>query len=546
MIAAGSSDRGRWKAMPFIALGVAMIIVDATIVNVAIPVIIRDLRISEVGAEWLNSIYSLVFAASLITFGHAGDRWGRRRMFLLGTIVFVMASVVSATASSGGVLIAGRALQGVGGAMILPATLATVNVLFTGKERAVAFAIWGSTIGVFGALGPLLGGLLTTDLSWRWAFLVNLIIGAIIVVGIARFVPETSSRSSRRGFDLAGNAMATLGLACVVFALIEGGTYGWWTQSARLAIGALRWPAGWPSPVPFTCAIGLASLVAFVRRQASRRRRGEAVLVDLSLFRIRSFSAGLSAVFMVSLGEFGILFVLPLFLEGVLRYSALHTGAVLLAVALGTLAAGGLTPELARALGARGVARLGLILEVIGLAGLGAVVGATVDVWAMIPWLAAYGAGLGMASAQLPGVILAEVPMAQSGQASGIQSTNRQVGSAFGIAVLGTIFATQIASSTRSAVLAIAGTSAATAQRVADTIRVSGGTAIHSLARLPHGVALVHAASGAVGEATRLVSLIGAAFIAVGLAATLLLAKTADETPDSYGADNGQYGARAR
>lgn len=129
--------------MPFIALGVDMIIVDATIVNVAVPVIIRDLHISEVGAEWLNSMYSLVFAALLITFGHVADRWGRRRMFLLGTAVFVVASLVSATAVNGAVLIAGRALQGVGGAMILPATLATVNVLFTGKERAVAFAIWG-------------------------------------------------------------------------------------------------------------------------------------------------------------------------------------------------------------------------------------------------------------------------------------------------------------------------------------------------------------------------------------------------------------------
>ena len=291
------SGRRRWAAMPFIALGVAMIIVDATIVNVAVPVIIRDLHISEVGAEWLNSMYSLVFAALLITFGHAGDRWGRRRMFLLGTAVFVVASLVSATAVNGAVLIAGRALQCVGGAMILPATLATVNVLFTGKERPVAFAIWGSTIGVFGALGPLLGGLLTTDVSWRWAFLVNVFIGAIIVVGLVWFVPETSTPSARRGIDLAGNALVTLGFAGVVFALIESGTYGWWTQSARFAIGGFHWPVGWPSPISFICAMGALSLVTFVLREERRRRRGRVVLVDLSLFAIRSFSAGLGAIF---------------------------------------------------------------------------------------------------------------------------------------------------------------------------------------------------------------------------------------------------------
>lgn len=547
MSAGVDSSRRRWRAMPFIALGVAMIIVDATIVNVAVPVIIRDLHLSEVGAEWLNSVYSLVFAALLITFGHAGDRWGRRRMFLLGTAVFVAASLVSATAVDGAMLIAGRALQGVGGAMILPATLATVNALFTGKERAVAFAVWGSTIGVFGALGPLLGGLLTTDVSWRWAFLVNVFIGAIIVVGLVWFVPETSTLSARRGVDLTGNVLVALGFAGVVFALIEGGTYGWWTQSTHFAIGGLHWPVGWPSPIPFICAIGLLSLLTFVLREQRRQRRGRVVLVDLSLFAIRSFSAGLGAIFMVSLGEFGILFVLPLFLEGVLGYSALHTGVVLLAIALGTLVAGGMTPGLARAVGARGVARLGLVFEVVGLVGLGSVISTTVDVWVLVPWLAAYGIGLGMASAQLPGVILSEVPPVQGGQASGIQSTNRQVGSAFGIAVLGTVFATEIGSRTASAVRAIAGVSPATAQHVARIVRASGGAAISPLGRLPHGHALVLAASAAVADATRFVSLIGAAFIAVGLVGTLLLPRAsgsdAEMESDPVGGDRGASSA---
>src|SRR5512143_2656321 len=158
--------------MPFIALGVAMIIVDATIVNVAIPSIIRDLRTTAATAEWVNSIYALVFAALLITLGRLGDMIGRRRLFRIGTVWFVVASVVAATAPSSGILILGRFLQGIGGAMILPATLSTVNSLFRGRERAIAFAIWGSTIGGVAAVGPFLGGLLTTELSWRWAFLI--------------------------------------------------------------------------------------------------------------------------------------------------------------------------------------------------------------------------------------------------------------------------------------------------------------------------------------------------------------------------------------
>lgn len=519
--------------MPFIALGVAMIIVDATIVNVAIPVIIRDLHVSETGSEWLNSVYSLVFAALLITFGNLGDRWGRRRLFLVGTGVFVAASLVSATAVNGAVLILGRGLQGVGGAMILPATLATVNALFSGRERALAFAIWGSTIGVFGALGPLLGGLLTTDVSWRWAFLVNLFIGAIVVAGVLLVVPETAERTRTGGLDVPGNLLAMVGFAAVIFALIEGDTYGWLTARGRIAIGGLQWPAAWPSPIPFIAAIGVVSLTAFVLWERGRLRRGRPVLMDLSLFGVRSFSAGLGAILMVSLGEFGILFILPFFFEGVLGYSALATGAIFLAIAVGTILAGGATPELARMVGARGVARLGLLLEALGLAGLALFISPVVTVWLLVPWLVAYGAGLGMASAQLPGVILSEIPVVQSGQASGIQSTNRQVGSALGIAVLGTIFISQIASRTLDAVRALPGVGGATAAQVADAVRSSGGVAIHALSTMPHGQAVVAAASAAVSDSTRLVSLIGAGFVLIGLAATLLLRRSKVEESES-------------
>ncbi|HEY5186472.1 MAG TPA: MFS transporter, partial [Actinomycetes bacterium] len=162
-----ATGRGKWRPMPFIALGVSMIIVDATIVNVAIPSIIRDIGISVTDAEWVNSIYSLVFAALLLTTGRVGDIYGRRRLFLVGTVVFVAASLVAALAPSAGVLILGRFLQGVGGAMLLPASLSTVNAMYQGKDRAIAFAIWGATIGGTAALGPLLGGWLTTAFSWR-------------------------------------------------------------------------------------------------------------------------------------------------------------------------------------------------------------------------------------------------------------------------------------------------------------------------------------------------------------------------------------------
>jgi len=526
---ATGSRRRRWLAMPFVALGVAMIIVDATIVNVAVPTIIRELHVTARTAEWFNTIYALVFASLLITLGHTGDVWGRRRLFLTGTVVFVAASLVAAAAPSGSVLILGRFLQGIGGAMILPATLSTVNATFSGHDRAIAFAIWGSTIGGVAALGPLLGGWLTTDYSWRWAFLINVPIGAVVVAGIVFVVPETREPDLRRGVDWWGNLLLISGLATLVFGLVEGGQYGWWQLVAQFDAPGIRWPEGWPSPVAVAFVVSVISLVGFAFLERARRRQGRVVLVDLGLFGIRSFAAGNVAVAVVALGEFGLLFVLPLFLQGVLGYSALDTGLLFLALALGTFFVGGVTPQLARRITARGVARLGLALEAVGIVGLGLSLSPTVSAWEMVPWLFLYGTGVGMATAQLTGVILTDVPVEDSGQAAGIQSTARQVGSALGIAILGTILLTSLASYTRDALNHVSGLPSPTADRVVHIVRSSGGAAIGSLRDLPNGPQLVHLASAAAIDATRTVAFTAGAFILVGLVATLALPPTARE-----------------
>ena len=223
------SGRRRWLGLVALTIGVAMIIVDATIVNVAIPSIIRDLHIGITQAEWANSIYSLVFAALLISVGRIGDVTGRRRVFIWGLLVFLGASLITALAPSGTVLLVGRFLQGVGGALILPSTLSIVNATFRGRERAIAFGIWGSVIGGMAALGPLAGGWFVTNLSWRWAFYVNLPVGAIALAGALLCVGESRDPDARPGFDPPGVVLSTLGFLGVVFGLIEGQTYGWWT-----------------------------------------------------------------------------------------------------------------------------------------------------------------------------------------------------------------------------------------------------------------------------------------------------------------------------
>ena len=176
--AMATQGRGRWIGLAMLSLGVAMIIVDATIVNVAVPSIINDLHLDGTAAEWINSAYALVFAALLVTLGRIGDVTGRRRLYILGLVVFIGASMFAGLSTTGEMLILARVLQGVGGAMILPSTQSILNTNFRGRDRAIAFGIWGSVIGGMAALGPLLGGWLTTNLSWRWAFYINLPIGA--------------------------------------------------------------------------------------------------------------------------------------------------------------------------------------------------------------------------------------------------------------------------------------------------------------------------------------------------------------------------------
>ena len=435
----------RWKAMPFIALAVSLIIMDATVVNVALPVIIGDLKLSASDAEWINSIYSLVFAALLITLGRVGDLHGRKKLLVAGISVFGIASVLASFSTSGTTLIFARFLQGIGGAMVLPATLSTVNALFKGKERGIAFAIWGSTIGGMAAVGPVVGGWLTTVASWHWAFLINIPIVLIVLLGASLFIPETKDPHVQKGADFAGISLSILGLSLIVFGLIEGIRFGWITTLEKFSVGPFTW--SWTvSPVAIAFIVGFATMAMFVRTEKARAIAGKPILLDLNLLKIKSFRYGSIAALVVALGEFGMLFSLPLFLQGGLGYSALRTGVLILALAMGTFLISGGTPQLSARMGGRAVVRLGLALEAIAILGMSFSFSLTVPSIVIAAWLFLYGAGVGLATAQLTSVILAEVPVEQSGQASGLQSTFRQLGSSLGVAILGALFFTVLGS----------------------------------------------------------------------------------------------------
>lgn len=499
----------RWWAMAAIALGTSLVIMDATIANVALPVVIRDIGLSATEAQWMNAVYSLVFAAFMLTSGRISDLYGRKLMFLLGLFVFGASSLVVGSAGGPVMLIVARLVQGIGAAMILPATLSTINAMFHGKDRGIAFAIYGSTIGGMAAVGPLVGGWLATDVSWRWAFWLNLPFVVLAAIVAARVVPETRDPSVRRGIDILGTALASIGLATIVFGLIESSTFGW-----------LRQDDGAISPVPFAIVGGIALMVVFVFVQLGRERRNLVVLAHLDLFRVATFRYGVIAALIVSLGEFGMLFTMPLVLQGAMGYDALGTGWLMMALAVGTFLVSGATPRLTERWGQRAVVRLGLGLEAVAVAGLALALPG--NGWRLAGLLFCYGLGVGMATAQLTSVILSRVPLRWSGEASGMQTTFRQLGSALGVALLGGLLISSLSGTTEQH-LADAGVPAEQRSVIVTTVHESAGAAIPGLRADPRTAPAAEVAGQAMIEAAKETTAIAAGVLLLGLLATIAL-----------------------
>jgi EmrB/QacA subfamily drug resistance transporter len=444
-----TSGRGRWLGLMMLSLGVSMIIVDATIVNVAVPSIIRDLDLDLQQAEWINTIYALVFAAFLVTFGRIGDVLGRRIMYLGGLVLFIAASVLAGLAQTGEMLIIARFLQGLGGAAILPATQSILNSNFRGRDRAIAFGIWGSVIGGMAAVGPLIGGWLTTYLSWRWAFFINVPIGIIAIIGTLVYIRESRDEHARAGFDLPGFVLITAGLSAIVFGLIEGQTYGWLKPKEPFTILGWTWPSTEISIIPVLIVGGILALLLFSWVEIRRERAGKFYLFDFGLWRYPSFRYGNLAGTIVSLGEFGLLFVIPLFLQAVLGFSAFDTGLLLMSLAAGAFVAAPLAAQGARRYGPRRVVTVGMGMEAVGILVTTLLIGVDVNALLFVPPLFIYGIGVGFATAQLTSIVLGEIPPEKSGLASGTNSTMRQVGSALGIAIVGTVLAVGLGTGVR-------------------------------------------------------------------------------------------------
>ncbi|CEI31906.1 major facilitator superfamily drug:H+ antiporter 2.A.1.3.x [Propionibacterium freudenreichii] len=478
-----------WKALWVLAAGLAIIVLDGTIVSVAMPTIIDSIGIRLTDAQWVTSLYNIVLAALLLPLGKLGDEKGRKTLFLVGIVVFMAGSGLAALSGAAAPLLASRTIQAIGAAMIMPSTLSIVSASFRGRNRATAFGVWGAVMSGAAALGPLLGGVFTDTIGWRWIFLVNIPIGvAIIALGI-KFVPHTGGSAAANGrgpfsfLDLPGTLLASLGAALFIFGLIEGNTYGWWGQKASFSAAGLAWPTDWAlSVTPVALLAGAALLVAFVFVERARAHRGKSVTLDLRLFSIPSFSWGNLTAGAVSAGEFALIFVLPLYLINAVGLSTIEAGLVLMAMALGAMISGALARKLAARLGAGGVVQLGMALEITGIVASIALMRPNLSPLWFAATLIIYGTGLGMASAQLTSLVLGRVPVAQSGEGSATQSTVRQLGSALGAAISGTALSVALSKIVPTALAAVPGLPSTVASGLVSSLSSSAGGSIGPIA----------------------------------------------------------------
>ncbi|HEX2908688.1 MAG TPA: MFS transporter [Phototrophicaceae bacterium] len=452
----------RWIALLILSLSLTLIIIDSTIVNIAFPTIRKTFGASFADAEWVNSIYSLVFGAALITWGKLGDQYGRRNIFIGGAALFVLASAGIGFSPSIGTLIFFRALQGMGGAMMSPATLSIVSATFKGKERNIAFGVWGATAGVSAAIGPILGGWLieygtgVMAESWRLAFLVNIPIGVIAILGSVWAIQESRDTTIKHRIDWLGILLATLSIGAFVFGAIEGQNYGWLEAKKVFTLGSLAYPSlaadatipgGTVSFVPFVFAFSAVMFLAFIFVELGKERNNGEPLFEFGLLKYRSFRFGLLTVLIVALGEFGVILTLSIFFQLAKGLGAFETGLQFLPFALVAMVAAPSAGFLSNRFGPRWVVTIGMALEAIALFWLSQII--SVDAPTLLWPLLVYGAGVGLAVAQLANIVLSDIPLAKVGVASGANNTIRQLGASIGIAVIGAVLFGNFASASK-------------------------------------------------------------------------------------------------
>jgi len=412
----------RWFALALIVAAQFMVVLDVAIVNVALPSIKTDLDFSQESLQWVITAYSIFFGGALLLGGRLADILGRRRLFMLGLVVFTVSSLLDGLAWSEGSLIAFRSLQGLGAALLSPAALSILMTTFReGRERNLALGIWGAASGSGGAAGVLLGGALTSAFSWSWIFFINVPAGIAVLALTPFLLSESKAELKHRNFDVAGAISITSGLMLLVYALTRAAQHGWGT--------------------PTTIAL-LAGSAALILTFVAIEARSKAPLLPLSIFRLRTLAASNLSGLLLAGALFSQFFLLTLYMQQVLHYSALKTGVAYIALTLTIIAFSGVAQALATRIGVRPVLTTGMVVSAVAL-----VLFARLPVdghyfWDLFPAFILSGLGLALAFVPMSIGALTGVTSDEAGVASGLINTSQQVGGAIGVALATTVATT--------------------------------------------------------------------------------------------------------
>jgi EmrB/QacA subfamily drug resistance transporter len=407
-----------WLVLVLVCMAQFMVILDATIVNVALPSIQRDLEMSDSDLQWIVNAYTLMFGGFLLLGGRAGDLAGRKKVFLVGLVVFTVASLLNGLAPSSEVLIIFRGLQGLGAALIAPAALSIITATFTeGAERAKAMSVWAAIAVGGGAVGLVLGGILVEALSWPWIFFVNVPVGIAVFAAALRYVPESRDEHAYKSFDLAGAVTVTSGLIALVYGIVKAQEKGW----TSLHTGGF-----------FTLAIVLLGAFLVIESRSAEP------LVRLSVFRVRTIRAANVVMFLVAAGLFAMFFFNTLYLQRVLGYSPLQAGLAFLPFTAGIIIGAGLSQQFVPKLGAREVPLIGMTLAVVGLLLFVRLEPGGSYVLDFLPGVILASIGMGLTFVPITLIATSGIPTDDAGLASGLYNTSQQIGGALGLAVLST------------------------------------------------------------------------------------------------------------
>ena len=412
-------ENKKWWTLGAVSVGLFMIMLDNTVVNVALPSMRNSLHMSLSELEWVVAGYALTFAAFMLIGGKLADFVGRRLVFMIGLAVFTGASLACGLAPNGGFLIGARVVQGLGGALMNPATLSIIAATFAPRERGRAIGIWAGVSAMALAIGPLVGGLLTEHVNWNWIFFINVPVGLIGLLAIPLFIDESRDTTADQRLDLPGLVTSALGLFSLTYAFIEANGHGW--GSARI-IGAF--------------AVAATSLVAFVLLERHQR----VPMLDLSLFRNRTFGGANAAMLFVGLAMFGTFFYVSLYMQNVLKYSPVEAGASFLPMTILIILIAPRAGALTDRVGSRWLVGIGMTL-LAAMLFYYATLGANETFWALLPGLLLGGIGMGMTMTPVTAAAMSAVSVDKAGVGSAVLNSARQVGGSLGIAVMGAIVA---------------------------------------------------------------------------------------------------------